>query len=139
MARKVTRLWTMRDGTQIRICDMTTTHLRNCLRMLERNHEHMIREMYSASVFITAECAVDSVEKDIQLCESEGPAYTQAPFYEDMLGELLRRGEDISEFVERWPYSGDELLGPVVTPRELRRCRNPHALRDEEMGYDAWK
>ena len=28
--------WTTRDGKQIRICDMTTQHIKNCLCMLER-------------------------------------------------------------------------------------------------------
>ena len=28
--------WTTREGKQVRICDMTTQHIKNCLRMLER-------------------------------------------------------------------------------------------------------
>lgn len=28
--------WTTREGKQIRICGMTTQHIKNCLRMIER-------------------------------------------------------------------------------------------------------
>ena len=28
-------IWTMRDGTEIRVRDMTDTHLKNCRRMIE--------------------------------------------------------------------------------------------------------
>jgi hypothetical protein len=31
-------IWTMRDGTEIAVTDMTTSHIRNCMRMVGKNH-----------------------------------------------------------------------------------------------------
>jgi len=37
--RKQTKLWKQRDGKRIRICDMTDTHIVNCVKMLKRKAE----------------------------------------------------------------------------------------------------
>ena len=38
--------WTMKDGTQIEISQMTTSHIKNCINLMERNIMHALnREM----------------------------------------------------------------------------------------------
>ena len=40
------RVWTMRDGKEIPLSDMTTKHIQNCIRMLERGTPDDIAEMW---------------------------------------------------------------------------------------------
>lgn len=40
--RKVTTKWTCKDGTRVRICDMSDTHLLNTIRMLRRTHAELV-------------------------------------------------------------------------------------------------
>lgn len=39
--------WTMRDGTEIKIADMSTNHLKNTVAMLERNAKRFMEETTS--------------------------------------------------------------------------------------------
>ena len=43
--RKQTRLWTMKDGEKIRICDMADSHLENSIAMLDRALRRLQRDM----------------------------------------------------------------------------------------------
>jgi hypothetical protein len=44
-------LWTMRDGTQIAVADMTEQHAKHCLRILIRTHMNLSIECLYALDF----------------------------------------------------------------------------------------
>ena len=39
-----TELWTMKDKTQIRVCDMSEEHVRNTLNMILKHRRNLIEE-----------------------------------------------------------------------------------------------
>ena len=39
-------IWKMKDGTEISICNMETSHIRNCINMLKRNQSNSTREAW---------------------------------------------------------------------------------------------
>jgi hypothetical protein len=90
--KKVTKIWTKKDGSKIRICDMTDSHLTNTIKMLERNaREHECEALGCFPSFqgemaqYYAELAWDSIaENGIDPNEI-------TPLYDDLLLEKQRR------------------------------------------------
>lgn len=39
------RIWKMKDGTKIKIKDMADSHIKNCIRMLQRHKSRKLTEM----------------------------------------------------------------------------------------------
>lgn len=89
--RPCKKLWTTRDGTKIRICDMGDSHIINTIHMLQRNHTRLVCEAYRAYVGLQGEMAIDSLDREIAHMETEGPDATQ-PLYTELCVEADRRG-----------------------------------------------
>ena len=74
--RKVTKLWTTKDGSRVRICDMGKGHLLNAIAMLERATKKMENDAiisgYDALSVLRGEIAVFTVENELQHLEEYG-------------------------------------------------------------------
>lgn len=101
--RKSTKLWTMKDGTKIRMCDMDDSHLINTIKMLQRYAKHKEEQYIKAGYMMLAglqgEMAIDTVERDLDGLQENGLDPSEVcPIYADLTMEATRRGieyEDI--------------------------------------------
>ena len=89
--KKVTHLWKQRDGTKIRICDMSDSHLLNSIKMIERicQKVHNSEMMACASIVFNGEMAQE--EQDKFLTNSTWEDYAPDS-YEYLITEAARRG-----------------------------------------------
>ncbi len=90
-----TRKWTMKNGEKIRIKDMETSHIKNCLRLLKRQTETRIGMMYDISIGIHGEEASFCIDRDIAIAEDEGFPELEE-WAVEFQAELVRRGENNS-------------------------------------------
>lgn len=97
---KQTACWTMKDGTKIRVCDMSDAHLVNTMRMLERGavkaQGQTISALYSVSCMIQGEMA--SMDCDNAIAQAEESDWTDylPPIYDKMVLDAERRGLKIN-------------------------------------------
>jgi hypothetical protein len=95
--RKVTKLWTCRDGRKVRICDMADSHLVNTIRMLRRKAAKVcnaeLQAAYSISCLLQGEMASWECDLAIESMESDpsGEKFLP-PIYDDLCDEADRRG-----------------------------------------------
>ena len=87
--RRCTKLWTTRDGSKIRICDMSDNHLLNTINMLRRSHRELLNSAYSREASLTGEMAQMMIESEIGMLESEESDH---PLFESLIGDAVRRG-----------------------------------------------
>ena len=86
----------MKDGTKIRICDMSDTHLLHTMRMLQRYAKRkcndLIMQGFQAMDFLTGDGAQMAIEDETQALMAYGLDPEDAcPLYEDLEREALRR------------------------------------------------
>lgn len=88
--RKQTKYWTQRDGTKIRICDMTDSHLSNsidmCVRVAKKNFESEMDACLSIS--FQGEMAQDSQQHFIN--NARWDDYLPE-IYDNLVAESMRR------------------------------------------------
>lgn len=92
--RKQTKLWTTGDGTKIRICDMSDSHLINTLKMLERKGEKAFQEELRAaySVSFSSDTMADyHHEQAIRNMKEGGFDPFKIPLYKELYSEAYRR------------------------------------------------
>lgn len=132
--KKVTKVWTTKDGSKIRICDMDDNHLVNTLKMLQRNaRAHKI----NCEVFYLT-CERPNGDMANLAFDQEADAQTNStwedvvlPIFWDMLKEAERRRIKVE-----FPDTAAQDLGIVAhtvlkldTKKKLRKLKQ---LRAEE-------
>lgn len=88
--RKITTKWTCKDGTRVRICDMSDTHLLNTIRMLRRADRAELNSAYSVEMTLQGEIAQDCIARDIRDME-ENPLEDRLPIYDLLTRDAERR------------------------------------------------
>lgn len=84
------KIWITKDGTKIRIKDMTDSHLLNTIKMLDRKHSRVILDAYCFANMLNGEMAQYQMEGEIDRLE-EGDASQWCLLYDDLMEEASRR------------------------------------------------
>lgn len=89
------KMWTTRDGTKVRIRDMTDSHLLNTIRMLDRfasaQRQVALIEAYAFADTVQGEQAGYDIENMIETLEEGDGEDFRPPIYEDLVDEAYRR------------------------------------------------
>ena len=100
--RKQTKRWTCKDGSKVRICDMSDSHLANAIAMLEKIAEIATPE-YEAAAWsflcsLRGEYAIMAAEQEIDnLMENGLDPCEINPLYENLIEEQTRRMKQMEE------------------------------------------
>ncbi len=66
------RKWKMRDGKKVLIRQMETSHILNCIKMLDRIERNRISSAWMFAGFLHGEMATDAAESEISNMEENG-------------------------------------------------------------------
>lgn len=91
--KPVTKLWTQKNGTKIRICDISDKHLLNTISFLERKAEEQLHDIPFPS--FNGEAAQYYAEQEFDNLMDMGVedlAEELYPIYNDLIKEKDRRG-----------------------------------------------
>jgi hypothetical protein len=87
------RKWKTKDGRKLWIKDMTTSHIRNCMRLLDRSKDNAIFNVLSLP-YPNGEMAQDCFDRELDELENAETADLY-PVYTSFVKELEKRGEYI--------------------------------------------
>ena len=106
MAESLYPLWKTREGVEIRIEDMTDSHLANAIAMIERatpaRARHLVATVYMRGPGPSGDMAQMAFDEEVQMLLSPDvhPSCVSAS-YEHLVAEQKRRGIDAPSFEER--------------------------------------
>lgn len=104
MIKRQTKLWKMKSGQKLRICDMTDNHLTNTIDMLYRYvrqiETYYLQAGYHALATLHGEMALLSMESNVASLEENGlDPFEEVPILENLELEQERRREELEQIL----------------------------------------
>ena len=90
------RVWKTKDGKRLLIKDMKTSHIKNCIYLLERNHLAMLDQIISFSSGFMGEMAMALAENTMLDVMENGFEDELDDYIESFKMELEKRGEKLT-------------------------------------------
>ena len=87
------RTWTTKDGTKIKIKDMESSHIKNCIAMLEKYHRQEEELGWMAIGGLHGDMAIEAAENAMLNLEENGFEDKAEEFIFSFEQELERRNE----------------------------------------------
>lgn len=115
------RVWKTRDGQVLRIRSMGTTHINNCILMLQRFQERKILSVMLSGAGLQGEMARDAFDEMFDQLLNEGfPEDDPVQEYIDSFArELVRRGCEIPNCYD---FPGSDAKARAVSRPAHERC-----------------
>ena len=90
------KTWKTKEGKKLKIKDMTTGHIQNCIKLLEKYDSHCFLNAYKFLDSLHGEIAIETMENNIASAEENGYINEEAQEYiESFENELQRRKNEI--------------------------------------------